>query len=151
MNEQRPPVLANEGLLWMESNRRFITGSPFSLYYWNPRPRHIAAILRSMNRVRNDFVGSVYYGRGRIFQTFLTFYSNVRTFYAKFDSSKKVLSERSITRICLLFELRSSEQLSTERSIMRIQRDFSDKILRFRRYIRLFFKLRYTEEGYLKR
>lgn len=151
MNEQRPPVLANEGLLWMESNRRFITGSPFSLYYWNPRPRHIAAILRRMNRVRNDFVGSVYYGRGRIFQTFLTFYSNVPTFYANFDSSKKVLSQRSITRICLLFELRSSEQLSTERSIMRIQKDFSDKALQFRRYIRLFSKLRYTEKGYLKR
>lgn len=151
MNEQRPPVLANEGLLWMESNRRFITGSPFSLYYRNPRPRHIAAILRRMNRVRNDFVGSVYYGRGRIFQTFLTFYSNVRTFYANFDSSKKVLSERSIARICLLFELRSSEQLPTERSIMRIQKDFSDKTLQFRRYIRLFFKLRYTEKGYLKR
>lgn len=151
MNEQRPPVLANEGLLWMESNRRFITGSPFSLYYWNPRPRHIAAILRRMNRVRNDFVGSVYYGRGRIFQTFLTFYSNVPTFYANFDSSKKVLSQRSITRICLLFELRSSEQLSTERSIMRIQKDFSDKALQFRRYIRLFYKLRYTEKGYLKR
>lgn len=151
MNEQRPPVLANEGLLWMESNRRFITGSLFSLYYRNPRPRHIAAILRRMNRVRNDFVGSVYYGRGRIFQTFLTFYSNVRTFYANFDSSKKVLSERSIARICLLFELRSSEQLSTERSIMRIQKDFSDKTLQFRRYIRLFFKLRYTEKGYLKR
>lgn len=151
MNEQRPPVLANEGLLWMESNRRFITGSPFSLYYWNPRPRHIAAVLRRMNRVRNDFVGSVYCDRGRIFQTFLTFYSNVRTFYAKFDSSKKVLSERSITRICLLFELRSSEQLSTERSIMRIQKDFSDKTLQFPRYIRLFSKLRYTEKGYLKR
>lgn len=151
MNEQRPPVLANEGLLWMESNRRFITGSPFSLYYWNPRPRHIAAILRRMNRVRNDFVGSVYYGRGRIFQTFLTFYSNVPTFYANFDSSKKVLSQPSITRICLLFELRSSEQLSTERSIMRIQKDFSDKALQFRRYIRLFYKLRYTKKGYLKK